>query len=83
MISQPICSTFTKPTVDNETIVAWKSKGLSDESIKPPTEPGNSPAPKLKLIHNSKIAVEFKGSYMKQEKVTFSYRKVVNFFIDY
>ena len=40
------------PTGDTETIVAWKSKALLEETIKPPTTPGNSIAPKLKWIHN-------------------------------
>ena len=30
------------PTGDTETIISCKSKGLLDESIKPPTKPGNS-----------------------------------------
>ena len=45
---QPIDNTFTKPVADTETIVAWKSKGLPDENVKPPTASGNSFAPKLK-----------------------------------
>ena len=45
------------PVGDAQTIMALKSKGLSDVSIKPPTASGNSLAPKLKRIHNSKIAV--------------------------
>ena len=44
------------PDVDTETIIVWKPK----ESIKSPTTPGNSLAPKLKWVYNSKIAVEFK-----------------------
>ena len=58
------------PTSDTETITAWKSKGLSEESIKPTTTPDNSLASKLKWIHNSKIRVEFKGTCL-QEKATF------------
>ena len=30
------------PAGDTETIIAWKSKVLSEQSIKPPTTPGNS-----------------------------------------
>ena len=53
-------------TDDTETIIARKSKGLSDEIIKPPITSGNSFTAKLKCIHNSKIAAaELKGSYMK------------------
>ena len=46
------------PTGHTETIIAWKAKKLSYESIKPKTSPGNSLAPKLRWIHNSKTAVE-------------------------
>ena len=45
---QPIYYPFTMPTGDIETIIAWKSEGLSDEIIKPATAPGDSHAPKLK-----------------------------------
>ena len=61
---------------DSETIIAWRSKGLSDESIKPTNVLGNSLALKLKWIHNSKKAV-------KQGKATFTHRNVVNLFIVY
>ena len=33
-------------TGDTKTIIAWKSKAISDESIKPPTTASNSLAPK-------------------------------------
>ena len=52
-------------TGDTETISAWKSKGLSGKSIKPRTTSSTSVAPKLKWIHNSKIAVEFKDRCLK------------------
>ena len=44
---QPIYP-LTMPTCDTETIIAWKSEGLSDEIIKPAAAPGDSHAPKLK-----------------------------------
>ena len=65
---QPISSTFLMLTNDTETIITWWSKGLSVESIKPPSALDNSLAPKLKKIHNSKIAVEFKGNCLKWDK---------------
>ena len=66
------------PTGNTKTIVAWKSKELSEESIKAPITPVNNVAPKLKWIHDSKIAVEFKGSCLKQDKATFTKRNVVD-----
>ena len=44
---------------------------------------GNSFAPKLQWIHNSKIAVEFRGSCLKQDKASFIYENMVTFFIVY
>ena len=55
LMCQPIYNTFTKTVGDTETIVAWKSKGLPDEIVNPPAASGNSLAPKLKWINNSKI----------------------------
>lgn len=53
---QLIYNIFIKPIGDTETPMAQKSERLSDERIKPPITPGHSLAPKLKEIHNSKIA---------------------------
>ena len=68
-------------TSDTETIIAWKFKEFLDESIS--TAPGNSLAPKLKSIHSSKIAVEFKWSCLKQNKTTFTHINVVNLLVIY
>ena len=69
------------PTWDTETIKAWKSKGLSTESLKPPTTPGQSLAVRPKWIHNLKIAVKLKGSCLKQYKATFTHRNLLSLFI--
>ena len=63
-------------------IAEWKSKGLSDESIKPPTLSNNSLAP---LIDNYsyKIRLKFNGSCLTQPKVTYTHEKVVNIYIVY
>ena len=45
-----------------------------------PTTPGNSFAPNLKWIRNSKIAIEFKGRCSKHGKATFIRRNVINLF---
>ena len=71
------------PTGETETIIAYKSKVLSDESINPPTTLGNRFAPKLKQIYNSKIAVEPNGNCLKQDKAFFIHRHVVNLLIVY
>ena len=60
LIFQPIYNTCTRLAGDTETIIALKSKRLSDEIINPATLLGNVLAPKLKWIHNSKISAKFK-----------------------
>ena len=58
--------TFTTLTSEAETITSWQSKGMSKESNRHPTAPGNNLALKWKWILNSKTAVEFKESWLKQ-----------------
>ena len=65
-----------------ESIIARQVKGLSNEKIWPLTISNNSLCPKLKC-HNSKIRVEFEGSCLKPDKVTFIINNVVNLFIVY
>ena len=65
-----------------ESIIARQVKGLSNEKIWPLTISNNSLSPKLKC-HNSKIRVEFEGSCLKPDKVTFITNNVVNLFIVY
>ena len=60
-------------------MLSWQSKGLSNESIKPPTTSNNSLHPRLSF----KIKVQFTGSCLKQPKFTFSHKKVVNIYIVY
>ena len=60
----------------------WKSKGLSDEVIKPPTTSGNSLAPALSYIGN-KARVKFNGTCLKQAKITFTHGTIVNTYIVY
>ena len=55
----------------SETIAARKSKELSTENIRLPTTSNSSVSPKSKG-YNSTIRVEFKGSCLKQESVTFA-----------
>ena len=59
-----------QPAEHIKTIIAWKSKRLSNKSIKTVAISGNSFASKLKWINNSKITVEFNGSWLKQSEST-------------
>lgn len=57
---------------DTETNITCNRKGLSDETIKLPTTLGNSLSSKVKSILHSKIAVEYKGSCLKQKNKVYS-----------
>ena len=68
-------------TVDSN-ILLWKSKGLSDESIKPPTTSNKMLNPSLDFV-GTKARVKFNGDCLKQEKNTFNQVKIVNIYIVY
>ena len=61
----------------------WKSKGLSDETIKPPTTSDNSLTTTLNYYYPSKIRVKFAGSCLKQDKLIFHHGRVVHIYIVY
>ena len=63
-------------------VSSWKSKGLSAESIKPPTTSDNSLTPALNY-YGTKIRVKFTGSCLKQSKISYIHGKVVNIYIAY
>ena len=46
----------------------WKSKGLSNEVVKPPTTSNNCPAPALSYV-GKKTRVKFDGSCLKQDSL--------------
>ena len=71
-----------KKNANSENILAWKSKGLSDESIKPPVASNNNLARSLNYIH-TKIRVKLDGSCLKQGKVTFTHKNAVSIHIAY
>ena len=63
-------------------ISSWKSKGISDESIKPPTTSDYKLNPKVNY-YGTKTRLEFRGSCLKQDKSTFNHGKIVNIYIVY
>ena len=54
-----------------EYVSEWKSKGLSNESIKAIS------------TSDTKIRVEFTGGCLKQPKISYTHKKVVNIYIVY
>ena len=63
-------------------VLPWQSKGISNESIKPPTTSNNSLNPRLSYSGTTK-KVQFTGSCLKQPKFMFAHKKVVNIYIVY
>ena len=61
-------------------IYYWKSKGLSDERINSIKTPNHSITPNLNN-YGTYTRVEFNGSCLKQDKVTFNDGKLVNIYI--
>ena len=67
LVFQPIRRYF-KITANTKYISSWKSKGLSDETIKPYATSDNSPNPLIDY-YGSKIRVRFKKGCLKQSRV--------------
>ena len=63
-------------------VLSWQSKGISNESIRPPTASDNILNTRLSY-YGTKIRVQFTGSCLKQPKFTFTYKKVVHIYIVY
>ena len=63
-------------------IYYWKSKGLSDKRINSIKTPNHSITPNLDY-YGTKTRVEFNGSCLKQDRIIFNHRKVVNIYIVY
>ena len=63
-------------------VLSWQSKGLSNESIKPPTTTNNSLTPELNH-YGTKTRAKFIRSCLKQSKISYSHKKVVNIYIVY
>ena len=61
-------------------IYYWKYKGLSDERINSMKTSNHGTTPNLDY-YGTKTRVEFNGSCLKQDSVTFNHKKVVNIYI--
>ena len=63
-------------------IYSWKSKGLSDEMLDSITASNCKITPELSF-YGTKTKVEFNGSCLKQDKVTYNHGEIVNIYIVY
>ena len=80
LVFQPLNKFFKR--TNTKYISSWQSKGLSDETIKPPATSDNSLNPKVSY-YGTKARLEFRGSCLKQDKSTFNHGKIVNIYIVY
>ena len=81
LVFQPIIKYFKVNTITNtDYILSWKSKGLSAESIKPPTTSDNSLTPALSY-YGTKTRVKFTGSCLKQPKISYTHGTIVKIYI--
>ena len=63
-------------------VLSWQSKGLSNESVKPPTTTNSSLTPELNY-YGTKIKIKFTRSCLKQSSHILTHKKVVNIYIVY
>ena len=64
-------------------ISLWKSKGLSAETIKPPSTSDNSSLTPLIDYLGNKTRLKFNGSCLKQPKMQYTHGAIVNIYIVY
>ena len=86
LIFQPIIKYFKVNTIINvaDYVLSWKSKGLSAETIKPPTTSDIiSVTPTISYYYASRTTVKFIGSCLKQPKVIYNHGNMANIYIDY
>ena len=80
-VFQPLNKYF-KVIANTDYVLWWKSKGLSAETIKPRPTSDNSLIPAVSY-YGTKTIVKFIGSCLKQPKISYTHRKVVNIYIAY
>ena len=78
LVYQPMCR-YLKKIANTYGISEWKSKGPSDEVIKPPD---NSLAPIVGYA-NKTMYLELNGRCLKQDKITYDHGKIANIYIVY
>ena len=84
LVFLPIRKYFKLNSVVNtaDYVSSWQSKGISNESIKPPTATSNSLTPEL-IYYGTKARVKFTRSCLKQSDHIYTHKKIVNIYIVY
>ena len=73
---------YFKQITNTNYVSSWQSKGLSSESIKPPTTSDNSLTLALNY-YGTKTRTKLTRSCLKQSKISYTHGKVVNIYIVY
>ena len=81
-IAFQLINRYFRVIANTKYISSWKSKGLSDETIKPPTTSDNNPSPLIDYRGN-KIRLKFNGDCLKQPKLSYTHGKTVTIYIVY
>ena len=81
LVFQPL-NKYCKVIANTDYVLLWKSKGLSTETIRPPTTSDNSLTPSLSY-YDPKTRVKFAKSCLKQSSVSYSQRPIVNIYVVY
>ena len=70
--------------IDNtKYISSWKSKGLSNETIKPPATSNSSLSPLIDYLDN-KIRLKFNGGCLKQQnEPAYTHSTIINIYNNY
>ena len=68
LVFQPL-NKYSRVIANTDYVSSWKSKGLSDETIKPPTTADNILNPALSF-YGTKTSVKFTGSCLQQPNIS-------------
>ena len=86
IVFQPVYKCF-KRVIDstNNTTYAqyWQSKGLSDEKLNAPKVSTTNDQASIIEYKNGRIDLQFRADMLKQNKVAYNHRKIVNIYIVY
>ena len=76
LVFQPLNKYF-KLIASTDYVSSWKSKGLSVETIEPPSTSDNSLTPAVSY-YGTKTKVKFTVSCLKQTKISYNHGTIVN-----
>ena len=82
LVFQKVYRYYKTISNNDSNILSWKSKGLIDESIKPPSTYNKLLNPSVDYV-GTKARVKFNGDCSKQDKISFDHRKIVNIYMVY